>query len=264
MKNKIECLEIKNCFDVEYAKIKFPQSLTENKYDLRNGDSSILGIYYHDYKHKDLIFKAIDSLKKAINLGPVYCMDWKDNSEINISVIINNQTYLFRLKSFAFYVGYVGTKKYKYSIFPDKVPKNIKENILDFSNKIVLFDRKYHSIKEQMFEVYAGNIVVSKDIDIAVNEYDLVKHFELIQQHGNGQLICNLTNTCLLNVLEDYNFRFETANPQNKFIKISKRGNSNLRDVYLRALRLGGLQENLIEKDWDPIDLIVEFDKIIK
>ena len=52
-----------------------------------------------------------------------------------------------------------------------------------------------------------------------------------------------------------------SLNKNKLFIKISKRGNSNLRDVYLRALKLGGLKENLIENDWDSIDLLVEFDK---
>ena len=276
MKNKIEYLEIKNCFGVEYAKIKFPQSLSENKCDVRSGNSSILGIYYQDYEYKDIIFKAIKLLKdviefKSINIGLhekfIDKISLNRDAEINFSIIINDQTYLLRLKaltttlSINFCVGYIRTKNYKYSAFSE-LPKNVESDILEFSKKIILIDYKYyHNIKEQIYATYIGNIVVSKDIDITVNEYDLVKYFEFIQQHGDGQLICNLTNTCLLNVLEDYNFRFETANPQNKFIKISKRGNSNLRDVYSRALRLGGLKESLIEKDWDPIDLLVEFDK---
>lgn len=92
----------------------------------------------------------------------------------------------------------------------------------------------------------------SPSITFAIDEFDsgifedlLGRLISIFVETGKGQLIFTSHNLRPLEVLEDDNIVFTTVNCKNKFLKLSKRGNSNLRDMFLRAIKLGGTTEKL-------------------
>ena len=89
-------------------------------------------------------------------------------------------------------------------------------------------------------------------ITFAIDEFDsgifedlLGRLISIFAETGKGQLIFTSHNLRPLEVLESDNIIFTTVNCKNKFLKLSKRGNSNLRDMFLRAIKLGGTTEKL-------------------
>lgn len=83
------------------------------------------------------------------------------------------------------------------------------------------------------------------ELDSGIFEDLLGRILEIFAQSGKGQLIFTSHNLRPLEVLDDDNIIFTTTNSENKFLKLPKRGNCNLRDVFLRTIRLGGSTEKL-------------------
>lgn len=89
-------------------------------------------------------------------------------------------------------------------------------------------------------------------ITFAIDEFDsgifedlLGNLVRIFAESGRGQLIFTSHNLRPLEVLIDDNIIFTTVNCKNKFLRLSKRGNSNLRDMFLRTIKLGGTTEKL-------------------
>ena len=105
------------------------------------------------------------------------------------------------------------------------------------------------------------SVLVVDEMDSGIFEDLLGNLLRVFYESGKGQLIFTSHNLRPLEVLPSECIRFTTTNPKNRFFKITKRGNSNLRDVYRRAIHLGGFSEKLYN-DVDNTDLKValEFD----
>ena len=89
-------------------------------------------------------------------------------------------------------------------------------------------------------------IVAIDELDAGVYEYLLGEILQVFDETGKGQLIFTSHNLRALEVLDKTSIVFTTTNPENKFISPKYiKANNNLRDVYLRSIRLGGQDEEL-------------------
>ena len=91
--------------------------------------------------------------------------------------------------------------------------------------------------------------VVVYEIDEGVFEILLGELLEIIKEGGQGQLIFTSHNLRILEVLTPKDLWFTTANENNRYIQLKgiKKMN-NMRDVYLRAIQLGGQEEEIYQK----------------
>lgn len=76
------------------------------------------------------------------------------------------------------------------------------------------------------------------EIDSGIFEYMLGELLSILGEGAKGQFIFTSHNLRPLEMLPAKYLCFTTSNPQNRFIKLQKRGNSNLRDGYLRNIVL--------------------------
>lgn len=91
--------------------------------------------------------------------------------------------------------------------------------------------------------------VVIDEIDAGVFEFLLGELLEVIKEGGQGQLIFTSHNLRILEVLTPKDLWFTTVKDDNRYIQIKgiKKMN-NMRDVYLRAIQLGGQEEEIYQK----------------
>ncbi len=88
--------------------------------------------------------------------------------------------------------------------------------------------------------------VAIDELDAGIFEVLLGDLLKVLLESGKGQLIFTSHNLRPLEVLEKENIYFTTTNPQNRFIHLKAiRPTNNLRDCYIRALNLGGQDEEL-------------------
>lgn len=88
--------------------------------------------------------------------------------------------------------------------------------------------------------------VAIDELDAGIFEILLGSLLQIIQESGKGQLIFTSHNLRPLEVLNDENIIFTTTNPKNRYINLKGiREDNNLRDTYIRALKLGGQDESL-------------------
>ena len=84
------------------------------------------------------------------------------------------------------------------------------------------------------------------EIDAGIYEYllgDILKAFE---KDGKGQLIFTSHNLRPLEVISKDSIVFTTTNPENRYIRLKRIGQTNnLRDVYLREIRMQEGEEEL-------------------
>jgi hypothetical protein len=99
-----------------------------------------------------------------------------------------------------------------------------------------------------LVEVYNDeNIIAAIDeFDSGIFEYLLGELVEIMASGAKGQLIFTSHNLRVLEMLPTNRMVFSTSNPLNRYIRMRgvKRTN-NLRDFYLRAIQLGGQEEEL-------------------
>lgn len=89
------------------------------------------------------------------------------------------------------------------------------------------------------------NVFVAIDeLDASIFEYLLGEILSMLTESGKGQLIFTSHNLYPLELLEKESIFFTTTNPQHRYIKFKYiKPNNNLRDLYLKTIRLGGQEE---------------------
>jgi AAA15 family ATPase/GTPase len=91
-----------------------------------------------------------------------------------------------------------------------------------------------------------NSCVVIDELDSGVFEYLLGELLEIINENGKGQLFFTSHNLRALEVLPNKNLWFTTTNENNRFVRLKGvKRLSNSRDIYIRAVQLGGQDENL-------------------
>lgn len=108
--------------------------------------------------------------------------------------------------------------------------------------------RKILSILNLVIAMYNNDsvCVAIDELDAGIFEIMLGDLLKVLLENGKGQLIFTSHNLRPLEVLEKENIYFTTTNPKNRFIHLKNiRPTNNLRDCYIRALNLGGQDEEL-------------------
>jgi AAA15 family ATPase/GTPase len=112
---------------------------------------------------------------------------------------------------------------------------------------------KIVSILSWLLKMYndSCSLVVIDELDSGIYEFLLGQILSTLNDYGKGQLIFTSHNLRALEVLNSHSILFTTANPRNRYIRMSGlRKTNNVRSVYIRAIQLGGQEEDLaIETD---------------
>jgi len=88
--------------------------------------------------------------------------------------------------------------------------------------------------------------VIIDELDAGIFEFLLGELLQVLNHYASGQLLFTSHNLRLLEVLEKENLVFTTTNPDNRFIKMKGlRATNNIRDSYIRAVQIGGQEEEL-------------------
>lgn len=110
---------------------------------------------------------------------------------------------------------------------------------------------KLISILSVLLSVYNSPSIclVIDEMDASIFEYLLGELVSVLQTGAQGQLIFTSHNLRILEMLDSNAIIFSTANPENRYIRLSeKEAGGNLRDAYLRTILLGGAGENIYEE----------------
>lgn len=122
---------------------------------------------------------------------------------------------------------------------------------------------KIISILSTLIAVYnnPNACVVIDELDAGIFEYLLGEILEVIHDNGKGQLFFTSHNLRILEVLPMQNLWFTTLNEEERYLQLKGvRKLSNARDVYLRAIQLGG-QEEAIYNETNLYDIKKSFRK---
>ena len=92
--------------------------------------------------------------------------------------------------------------------------------------------------------------VVIDEIDSGIYEYLLGEILRIMSNAAKGQLVFTSHNLRALEVLPSKYICFTSTNPEKRFTKLVRTGNSNLRDQYFKKIVLGSEDEQL----YDPTD----------
>ena len=109
---------------------------------------------------------------------------------------------------------------------------------------------KIISILNVLMSVYndADMCLVIDEFDASIFEYLLGELVQVFSRGAQGQMIFTSHNLRILEMISMDSVVFSTANPENRYIRLSNiRDTNNLRDVYIRNLLLGGGKENIYE-----------------
>ena len=147
-----------------------------------------------------------------------------------------------------------------------KVCKNVSFDSVRGENIIPLVYesdgiKKLISIVSSLISCYnnKSTLVAIDELDGGVYEYLLGQIVQVISNNGKGQLIFTSHNLRVLEVIDCNSIVFSTLNPNNRFIKFTNcKPTNNLRNLYLRALQIGGQKEELY-KPMDNVDLKIAF-----
>ena len=91
--------------------------------------------------------------------------------------------------------------------------------------------------------------VVIDELDASIFEYLLGEILMMLTESGKGQLVFTSHNLYPLELLDKESIFFTTTNPQNRYIKFKYiKPNHNLRDQYLKTIRLGGQDEPVYQE----------------
>ena len=91
--------------------------------------------------------------------------------------------------------------------------------------------------------------VVIDELDAGIFEYLLGEIIETLHDYGSGQLLFTSHNLRILEVLPKECLFFTTTNPENRYIKLTGiKQTNNIRDVYIRAVQLGGQSEEIYKE----------------
>lgn len=107
---------------------------------------------------------------------------------------------------------------------------------------------KIISILSTLIAVYnnPNACVVIDELDAGIFEYLLGELLEVLSDNGQGQLIFTSHNLRILEVLPIRNLWFTTLSENNRYLQLKGvKKFSNARDIYLRAVQLGGQGEEI-------------------
>ncbi|WP_048601445.1 AAA family ATPase [Rubeoparvulum massiliense] len=107
---------------------------------------------------------------------------------------------------------------------------------------------KIISILSTLIAVYNNSnaCVVVDELDAGIFEYLLGELLEVLHDNGKGQLLFTSHNLRILEVLPIRNLWFTTPNENNRYLQLKGvKKLSNARDIYLRAIQLGGQDEEI-------------------
>ncbi|WP_332648951.1 ATP-binding protein [Lysinibacillus sp. 54212] len=91
--------------------------------------------------------------------------------------------------------------------------------------------------------------VLIDELDSGVFEYLLGELLGIIEENGKGQLFFTSHNLRILEVLPIGNLWFTTANENNRYLQLKgMKTITNTRDMYLRAIQVGGQDERIYEE----------------
>lgn len=110
---------------------------------------------------------------------------------------------------------------------------------------------KIISILSVLIAVYnnPNACVVIDELDSGVFEYLLGELLTVIDEDGKGQLIFTSHNLRVLEVLAIKNLWFTTTNEHHRYMQLKgMKEVDNARDVYLRAIQLGGQEEEIYKE----------------
>lgn len=86
------------------------------------------------------------------------------------------------------------------------------------------------------------------ELDSGIFEYLLGEILKIVEESGKGQLIFTSHNLRPLETLHKKSIIFTTANPQNRYIRLTNvKTNNNFRDFYFHDIILGGQKECIYE-----------------
>lgn len=111
--------------------------------------------------------------------------------------------------------------------------------------------QKITAITALLIDVYNNpeSCVIIDELDSGVFEFLLGELLEVLSTRGKGQLIFTAYNLRALETLPAKCLVFTTTNPKKRFVRFKgHRPSNNLRDQYLRAINLGGQDENVYEQ----------------
>jgi len=107
----------------------------------------------------------------------------------------------------------------------------------------------------------ANTCVIIDELDSGIFEYLLGELLEVIGESGKGQIFFTSHNLRILELLDHKSLWFTTMNEQNRFVQLKGvKPLSNVRDMYLRAVQLGG-QDEVLYRETDSYDIKKSFRK---
>lgn len=126
--------------------------------------------------------------------------------------------------------------------------------------------KKIVSILSTLINVYNSSNVIAiiDELDAGVFEFLLGEIVEALSDEAKGQLIFTSHNLRALEVLPYQKILFTTTNPENRYIRVTNvKKTNNLRDMYIRAIQLGGMEEEVYQET-DSYEIKRSFKKAFK
>lgn len=99
-----------------------------------------------------------------------------------------------------------------------------------------------------------GMCLVADELDAGIYEYLLGELLAVFRRGAKGQLLFTSHNLRALEMLDKTSVMFSTVNPENRYIRLRNVRSSNLRDIYLRSIILGGQEEEIYDET-DTIEI---------
>ena len=126
--------------------------------------------------------------------------------------------------------------------------------------------KKIVSILSTLINVYNSSSVIAviDELDAGIFEFLLGEIVEALSDEAKGQLIFTSHNLRALEVLPYQKIVFTTTNPVKRYIRVTNvKKTNNLRDMYIRAIQLGGMEEEVYQET-DSYDIKRSFKKAFK
>lgn len=166
--------------------------------------------------------------------------------QINIFISSFVPNFKAKIKKISERIDENGKKTLKVSIFRSVGPNEMELPLSEESSGI----KKLFSISCALVHVYgcAGAWLIVDEFDSGVFEKLLGQILSVIQEKGKGQILFTAHNLRPLESINSQSIVFTTNNPNNRYIRFPKsmiKDGSNLRSLYLRALAVGGIKEEL-------------------
>ena len=125
---------------------------------------------------------------------------------------------------------------------------------------------KIISILNVLMRVYnnPSMCLVIDELDAGIFEFLLGELLYIFERNAKGQIIFTSHNLRALEMLDKKSLIFSTTNPENRYIRFQNvKNNHNLRDLYLRAITLGGQKEE-IYAETDSVEINRAFRRVGK